>query len=428
MADGSVRTPLDEAATVAILERLATLEVEAIAVCFLWSIVNPEHELAVGRLIEKHLPEYSLHALASDQSVDPRIPARHVDRDRRLAEADHDGLPPRPRSAAARRRLRRPRADHHLAGRRHGCGEHRRGAGAAGQFRAEPRAGRGARLWLGGGFRHADRRRHRRHHLRRIAGPPRPHSADARDLARPPARQPHDRDALGRRAQHRRRRRLHRLRRSRRPPPCRSDQRRRRARAGRLRSRRHAGRPSPTPRLSSASSTPISSSAATWGSIARRRRRRSGATSPIRSARRSRKPRPRSSTLATENMVQAIMDITVNQGIDPTDATFVAGGGAGGLNCVAIARRLGCRRVLVPEVGAALAAAGALISDLTARYHAMFHSDERRLRRRRGERGPRPAGSSAARRSPVPARCAAARSTGRPRRAIPTRPGRSKCR
>jgi len=35
---------------------------------------------------------------------------------------------------------------------------------------------------------------------------------------------------------------------------------------------------------------------------------------------------------------------------------------------VAIARRLGCRRVLVPEPGAALAAAGALLSDLTARY------------------------------------------------------------
>ncbi len=78
--------------------------------------------------------------------------------------------------------------------------------------------------------------------------------------------------------------------------------------------------------------------------------------------------------LATENMVQAIMDITVNQGIDPTDAVLVAGGGAGGLNCVAIARRLGCRRVLVPETGAALAAAGALISDLTDRYHGMFHT------------------------------------------------------
>lgn len=79
--------------------------------------------------------------------------------------------------------------------------------------------------------------------------------------------------------------------------------------------------------------------------------------------------------LATENMVQAVMDITVNQGIDPTETAFVAGGGAGGLNCVAIARRLGCRRVLVPEPGAALAAAGALVSDLTSRYQAMFQTE-----------------------------------------------------
>jgi len=79
-------------------------------------------------------------------------------------------------------------------------------------------------------------------------------------------------------------------------------------------------------------------------------------------------------SLATEHMVQAIMDITVNQGIDPSEATFVAGGGAAGLNCVAIARRLGCRRVLVTEAGAALSASGALISDLSAHYQAMFHT------------------------------------------------------
>jgi N-methylhydantoinase A len=78
--------------------------------------------------------------------------------------------------------------------------------------------------------------------------------------------------------------------------------------------------------------------------------------------------------LATEHMVQAILDITLNQGIDPTKAVFVAGGGAAGLNCVAIGRRLGCGRILVPETGAALAAAGALVSDLTAHHQAMFHT------------------------------------------------------
>ena len=74
--------------------------------------------------------------------------------------------------------------------------------------------------------------------------------------------------------------------------------------------------------------------------------------------------------VATENMVQAILDITVNQGIDPREAVLVGGGGAAGLNSVLIARRLETPRLLIPEVGAALSAAGALMSDLTAQYHA----------------------------------------------------------
>lgn len=75
-------------------------------------------------------------------------------------------------------------------------------------------------------------------------------------------------------------------------------------------------------------------------------------------------------TIATESMVQAITDITVNQGIDPRDVALIGGGGAAGLNSVRIARRLGCRKLVIPEVGAALSAAGALMSDLKAEYHA----------------------------------------------------------
>ena len=85
--------------------------------------------------------------------------------------------------------------------------------------------------------------------------------------------------------------------------------------------------------------------------------------------------------LATEHMVQAIMAITVNQGVDPTKAIFVAGGGAAGLNCVAIGRRLGCRRVIVPEAGAALSAAGALISDLTWTSRSIHHTHSDRFDR-----------------------------------------------
>ncbi|TQV78721.1 hydantoinase/oxoprolinase family protein [Exilibacterium tricleocarpae] len=76
-------------------------------------------------------------------------------------------------------------------------------------------------------------------------------------------------------------------------------------------------------------------------------------------------------TLATENMVQAIADITVNQGIDPQQAVLIGGGGAAGLNSIFIARRLSIPRLVIPEVGAALSAAGALMSELAADYRAV---------------------------------------------------------
>jgi N-methylhydantoinase A len=78
--------------------------------------------------------------------------------------------------------------------------------------------------------------------------------------------------------------------------------------------------------------------------------------------------------LATENMVGAIEEITINQGIDPRGSVLVGGGGAAGLNSVAIARRLGCHAVVIPEVGAALSAAGALMSDLQADHRALHYA------------------------------------------------------
>lgn len=76
--------------------------------------------------------------------------------------------------------------------------------------------------------------------------------------------------------------------------------------------------------------------------------------------------------VATENMVQAIVDITVLQGMDPKTAVLIGGGGAAGLNSVTIGRRLGCRRVVIPEVGAALSAAGAMMSELTSKASRTF--------------------------------------------------------
>ena len=72
--------------------------------------------------------------------------------------------------------------------------------------------------------------------------------------------------------------------------------------------------------------------------------------------------------VVSQNMVHAIEDITINQGVDPREAVLIGGGGAAGLNSVQIARRLGCKRVVIPDVGATLSAAGALMSDLSTEF------------------------------------------------------------
>ena len=76
--------------------------------------------------------------------------------------------------------------------------------------------------------------------------------------------------------------------------------------------------------------------------------------------------------LATERMVGAIEDVTVNRGVDPSEAVLVGGGGSAGFNVVAIARRLGCSRIVIPSTGATLSAAGALLSKLSAENRALF--------------------------------------------------------
>ena len=83
--------------------------------------------------------------------------------------------------------------------------------------------------------------------------------------------------------------------------------------------------------------------------------------------------------LATEKMVGAIDEITVNQGIDPSSAVLVGGGGAAGLNAVAVGRRLGCAGVLIPEAGPVLSAAGALMSELSSDHAQMLFTTSNRF-------------------------------------------------
>ena len=75
--------------------------------------------------------------------------------------------------------------------------------------------------------------------------------------------------------------------------------------------------------------------------------------------------------VATETMAQAILDLLISQGVDPRHALLLVGGGAAGLNAIFIARRLGCATLVIPEAGAALSATGAMLSDLMREVRAM---------------------------------------------------------
>ncbi len=66
--------------------------------------------------------------------------------------------------------------------------------------------------------------------------------------------------------------------------------------------------------------------------------------------------------VAEASMERALRRISVEQGHDPRRYALVAFGGAGGLHAVSLARRLGCRRVLIPSSPGTFSALGLLLS------------------------------------------------------------------
>jgi N-methylhydantoinase A len=60
LADGSVAHPLDDADVRRVITRLRELEVDAVGVCLLWSMVNSAHELRIGELLRAELPGVEL--------------------------------------------------------------------------------------------------------------------------------------------------------------------------------------------------------------------------------------------------------------------------------------------------------------------------------------------------------------------------------
>lgn len=72
--------------------------------------------------------------------------------------------------------------------------------------------------------------------------------------------------------------------------------------------------------------------------------------------------------IANELMIKAIQEITVSEGFDPRESVLVAGGGAAGLSILPIARELGCERIILPKTASALSACGMQYSDIVAEH------------------------------------------------------------
>jgi len=73
-------------------------------------------------------------------------------------------------------------------------------------------------------------------------------------------------------------------------------------------------------------------------------------------------------TIAGERMADAIREITINEGVDPREATLVAGGGAAGMTIAPILEAIGCSRVILPPTAGALSAAGAHFTDIIGEF------------------------------------------------------------
>lgn len=69
-------------------------------------------------------------------------------------------------------------------------------------------------------------------------------------------------------------------------------------------------------------------------------------------------------TLTSQEMVKAVNEITVGQGLNPRESTLVAGGGAAGINIMQIAEELGSERAILPKMASALSASGMHFADI----------------------------------------------------------------
>jgi len=84
-------------------------------------------------------------------------------------------------------------------------------------------------------------------------------------------------------------------------------------------------------------------------------------------------------TTVNANMVAAIKDITIWQGIDPRTYVMIVGGGACGAHATALAEGLEMKKVLIPKTAGALSAAGGVFSEAISEFSSSFYTETRSL-------------------------------------------------
>ncbi|MDE0391574.1 MAG: hydantoinase/oxoprolinase family protein [Rhodospirillales bacterium] len=84
-------------------------------------------------------------------------------------------------------------------------------------------------------------------------------------------------------------------------------------------------------------------------------------------------------TTSNHHMIAAIEDITVNEGINPRESYLVAGGGATACHVGEMVRELGITNFMIPKLTAGLSALGGLISEIKWEETATLHTDAARF-------------------------------------------------
>jgi N-methylhydantoinase A len=369
-AQGRVVKPLDEAAVSKVIDDLRALEIEAVAVCFLWSILNGAHEHRVGELLEAHLPgvPYTLsHALTPVMREYRRASAASIDASLKPVMSDYlDGVASRLAAAGLRGRVLMMTSSGGVRDLEdvartpiHSTASGPAAAPVAGRHYAQRDAGSDIAIVTDAGGTSYDVSLVRRGTIpwtreTRLGISPYGHmtgfpAVDIRSIGAGGGSIAWVDDGgvlhVGPRS------------------------------AGAVPGPAAYGRGGTDPTVTDASlivgyldpefflggRMPLDSAAATEA-LSR------AVAEPLRMS--VEEAAAAVLELQVEHMVGAIEAITLDQGVDPRSAVLVAGGGSAGFYSVAIAKRLGCAQVVVPEMAAALSATGALLSDLSAEYYA----------------------------------------------------------